>query len=392
MANPEGKTTDHLIDRLRGERCAGHDFFRLVRLLQAAHPHCPPIGQSKTPQDDPVRFGQRPSLAFAPGAIDRLVPGLAPKLYVNFFGLLGPNGPLPLHITQLAARRQSEVPVRSRESKPDPSAPAIPPAAAGHDGSAAGADREATHEHHVLRDFFDIFHHRLISLFFRAWAACQPTLDLDRDGRERFLSFVGSVWGASALDLDRGDESGADCVPARARAYYAGRLASPVRNAEGLESILRDYFAVPTVIDEFAGRWFDLPVEDRLKLGFPPGRAVLGGNTIVGSRMWAVHLSFRITMGPMPFEPFQRLLPGAIAFRRLRSWVESYLGTELLWDLRLLLEAQEVPDTLLGRSGRLGWTTWLKGGRRACAPGELVLSGNHGEVAMPGEPGDERYG
>jgi type VI secretion system protein ImpH len=386
MADSKRQTTDPLIDRLRGQQAAGYDFFRLVRLLQAAHPAFPPVGQSKTPQDDPIRFGQRPSLAFAPGAIDRLDPGPPLKLIVNFFGLLGPNGPLPLHLTQLAVRRQAPSTTRAHP----PASERTPPSTT--TSASSPLDDDVSRENHVLRDFLDIFHHRLLSLFFRAWAACQPSLDHDRGGKERFLSFITSVWGASALDLDVNDAGDPDHIPARSKAYYSGWLSSPARNAEGLEAILRDYFAVPTTLEEFKGRWFDLPHNERLVLRPNGAGAVLGKNTIIGSRMWAVHLSFRITMGPMGFGAFERLLPGGPGFHRLQSWILTYLGTELLWDLRLLLEAPEVPDTLLGRSGRLGWTTWLKGGRTARAPGELILAGDHEEKVTATARGDEHHG
>jgi type VI secretion system protein ImpH len=368
MANQEGHPADSLSERLRGDQCTGYDFFRLVRLIQAAYPECPPIGRSKTPQDDPIRFGQRPSLAFAPGTLEELVPGKPPKLYVNFFGLFGPNGPLPLHITQYAIRRQ----LGQLEGGGPQRGQSLGSLAEANPGAIEG------YKDQVLADFFDIFHHRLISLFFRAWATCQPTVDLDRGRHERFLFFVGATWGDS---LGRVDDSAApDSIPVHAKAFYAGRLCSPTRNAEGLEATIQDYFGIRTQIQEFVGRWFDLPGDNWTLLGRSRAAGVMGENLIVGSRTWAAHLSFRITMGPMPFADFTRLLPREPGFRRLQSWIVNYVGTQLTWDLQLVLKRDEVPDTVLGKAGLLGWTTWLKTGVLIRDADQLVLAGDATET------------
>src|SRR5262245_37846588 len=104
MADPQRHAAVALIEALQAKNCCGYDFFRLVRMIQAARPDLPLVGKSKTPQDDPIRFGQRPTLAFVPSTLDELVPGERPKLYINFFGLFGPNGPFPLHLTEYAIR------------------------------------------------------------------------------------------------------------------------------------------------------------------------------------------------------------------------------------------------------------------------------------------------
>jgi type VI secretion system protein ImpH len=203
----------------------------------------------------------------------------------------------------------------------------------------------------------------LISLFFRAWAVAQPTVDLDRDDRQRFLFFLGAFAGESNSDLEYRALDDGDVIPARTKAYYVGRLSNPVRNAEGLEAVLRDYFGIPTKVEEFVGHWFDLPPEDQCQFGRPGSAWKLGRNVFVGSRTWAVHLSFRLRMGPMGLEDYLNLLPTGKWFPLLKGWVTNYCGVELIWDVQLVLRANEVPDAVLGKSGRLGWTAWLKGKR-----------------------------
>ena len=348
MANPQGSEAAGLIHALQGKSCCGYDFFRVVRALQAALPELPLIGTSRTPQEDPIRFGQRPALAFSPSSLDELIPGEPPKLYVNFLGLLGPGGPLPLHLTQYAIRRQL-----------------------GHRGEDTGDTKRAPspdggnplgegYKDHAFADFLDIFHHRMLSLFFRAWAVSQRAVDLDRANHQRFLFFLAALFGEANADLDSELFGDGDVIPLQAKAYYAGRLSCPERNAEGLAAVMQDYFGIATSVQEFVARWFDLPPGDWFRLGSMQDIGRLGQNVIVGSKVWMARLSFRIRMGPMSFRDYCRFLPTGNTFQRLKSWVINYCGTELLWDLQLVLRAAEVPTIRLGKAGLLGWTTWLQ--------------------------------
>ena len=54
------------------------------------------------------------------------------------------------------------------------------------------------------------------------------------------------------------------------------------------------------------------------------------------------------------------MLPCSAAFQRLKYWILNYCGEHFFWDAQFVLRAGEVPDVVLGKSGRLGWTTWLK--------------------------------
>jgi type VI secretion system protein ImpH len=377
MADNEGLQADPLtkakalVDSWRGTACRGFDFFRLVRLIQAARSDLKPIGLSKTPADDPLRFCQHPSLAFAPSTLDELViddadPAGAPRLYVNFMGLFGPNGPLPLHLTEYAIRRElgqraTEGAATTASTLPGGTLPSNTPAARGQ--------RDFAMSH-----FFDVFHHRLISLFFRAWAVCQPAVDLDRKQLQRFLFFLGAFIGESNVDLMEVSKAGEDVIPIRAKVFYSGWLASTSRSAEGLRAILQDYFEVPVEIREFWGRWFALPPEDRCKIGDSAATGTLGQNVIVGTATWAVNLAYRIRMGPMNFARFSNLLPSEPGFAQLRGWIVNYSGAELLWDAQLVLLAGEVPDVQLGRSGKLGWTTWLKSNPFTNDVGDLIVA------------------
>lgn len=321
MASTDGQAPDSLIEALAAKPYA-FDFCQAVRRLQARHPELPPVGYSQSPAQDPVRFAQNASLAFAPASLDRLelrAEGLPPRLWVNCFGLLGPNGPLPVHLTEYAR------------------------------------ERKLHHGDHTFNAFLNVFQHRLTSFFFRAWADNQKSVDLDRPENQRFAIYLGGLFGAGMDSLRR-----RDALPEHAKLYYSGRLASQTRCAEGLEAILSDYFGVPTEVQPLAGRWMKIPPGAVCQLGAARETGQLGVNTLVGSRFWECQLNFRIQMGPMKWKDFERLLPSGRAFERLRCWVRQYTGDEFFWDLKLVLAREEVPQTSLGKQGRLGWTTWLK--------------------------------
>jgi type VI secretion system protein ImpH len=336
METPDRPQTLDLIRALE-ETPFGFDFFRAVRLLEAQFASGPRLGESLVPRRDPVRFGQKPSLAFAPSTLQEFKRGDSehpPCLYANFLGLFGPNGPLPLHITEFAHDRQHN---------------------AGDDSMVA---------------FFDVFHHRILSLFYRAWAVNQKAADLDRPDDSHFARYIGSLCGLGMDSLrDR------DAVPDWAKLYFSGRLACQTRNAEGLEAIIAVYFGIPTEVQTFRGHWMPLPESSVCRLGESPDTGSLGVTTIVGARMWDCQLKFRIRLGPMTMADMEHLLPCAEAFHGLRCWVMNYVGEEFFWDVQLVLQAEEVPGTCLGRTSRLGWTSWLKSLPMEHDADDLVLKG-----------------
>lgn len=312
------------------------DVYAALRLIECEHPDKPRLGASLSPSDDAVRFGQEPSLAFAPSALAALEPGARnggpPRLVVRFFGLLGPNGPLPHHITEY---------IRDRLRNSGDRAPAW---------------------------FLDIFHNRLVALFYRAWADAQPAVDFDRAGADRFAVYVGALFGLGQPSLrDR------DTFPDLGRLHHAGRLAPRARNEEGLEALLENYFDVPCRVEPFTGQWLTIPAADRWLLGESEETGSLGLNTTLGARLWECQQKFRVVVGPLSRGAFDRFLPGRPSLTRMRDLIRSYVGEELAWDLRLVLAGQDVPPLSLGGDGRLGLTMWLTPGPLARDAGDLVL-------------------
>jgi type VI secretion system protein ImpH len=320
MASADRKKADSLIAELAAKTYE-FDFFAAGRMIQCCFSDRPRIGYSWSPAQDAVRFGQSPALDFAPATLEALRarrPEGAPWLYGRHFGLFGPNGPLPLCLTEYA-----------------------------HSRAMQQGDM-------TFAAFCDIFHHRLSSFFFRAWADAQKHIDFDRPDEQRWTHFVRCLLGLGMESMIERDS-----VPDRGKLFFAGRLVHQSRNAEGLESIVQDFFGIRTEVCSFVGRWLRLPASSLCRLGASAKTGALGRTLVVGSSFWTCQLHFRLRMGPMSLSDYQRLLPTGGAFGRLCDWVRQYAGEHFSWDLNLILNKEEVPRTQLARAGRLGWTTWL---------------------------------
>lgn len=312
-------------------------FFQAVRLLENAHPGLPRIGTSLRLRDDPIRFAQSPSLSFAPATIARFTPGeggTQPTLHQRFFGLFGANGPLPLHLTEYARERSRRTP----------------------------SDR-------ALVRFLDMFHHRLLSLLYRAWAEAQPAVSLDRPDDDPFSRWVGSIAGYGQASL-----TGRDSVPDGARLAAAGILGRAVHGAEGLERVLNDFFRVPVRVHQWQPHWMRLPEEAHSRIGMRRAPVALGQSAVIGAKVWDCQTRFRIEIGPLTLEQYQRFLPGGESMKRLRDWVLNYIGYELSCEMHLVLKKEEVPAVRLGAAGALGWTSWL-GPRASPAPADDLVLG-----------------
>ncbi len=310
-----------------------HDFFAVLRYVEALRPDLPRIGRALRPSQEALRLGQEPEVDFAPAGLASFEPGVAatPRLGVLFFGLLGPQGPMPLHFTEYVRER-----LRFR-------------------GDATPAR------------FLDMFHHRLLELFYRAWAQAQPAVQHDRPHDDRFAVWLGASFGAD------GQAHSARTLPERARLFQAGLLGARSRHPEGLTKLLSNHFSVPVRIEEHIAQWLMLAQEDQTRLGFarnrpergraPAGR--LGVSATSGRKVRDRQYKFRIALGPLTLAQYHGFLPGGAAWRGLREWVQHYTGLGLRWDVQLTLARDHIPEPRLGTQLRLGITAWIGRGGRA---------------------------
>ncbi len=321
MADEDRSPADTLMERLSREPYR-FDFFQAVRRLECAAARKSRVGDSIRPSHDPVRFCQKPRLHFAPSTIASFQPaggGTPARMFVHFFGLLGPNGPMPLHLTEYVCGR--------------------------------------IHSHHdeTLARFLDVFHHRMISFFYLAWAGARKTVNYERGEADRFSNFIGSLFGVGMPALQ-----GRDSTPDVAKLHYSGLLAGRTSSAAGLRALLGDYFQVPVDIEQFVGEWLQMPPGSRCRLGVPSAPGSLGEDLVIGDRVWECQHKFRIRMGPLDLRQFLRMLPSGDGLPELAAWVRNYVGSVLAWEVQLVLKAEEIPELKLGGPNGLGWSTWLK--------------------------------
>jgi type VI secretion system protein ImpH len=336
MADAAGQSLDvvRLLQELE-TRFASYEFYAALRRLECAYADMPRLGRSARSAGDFVRLGQVPSLTFEPGMFAEAERRADGRLWLGgvFFGLFGPNGPLPLHLTEYAH------------------------------------DRRHNFRDHTLSRFADIFHHRLLCLFYRGWADSQPTVHNDRPASDRFRAYLGALVGTGQPALrDR------DAMPDSAKLFHAGRLAPQVKNPESLRTVLEDFFCERVRIHEFQGEWMRLSDEDRLNLGESPRSGTLGVSTTLGERVWGAQSRFRIAVGAMPFKAFERFLPGSPALGQLSALVRNFVGFELEWDLQLIVDRTQVPGVCLGSGARLGWSSWLGAKARNRDADDVVLT------------------
>ncbi len=336
MAGKNGYTPETLaLLQAMQEAPYRYGFFSAVRQINCAFPEKSRTGQAFRPADDPVRFGQPPYMNFAPStlsAVEFETGGGAAKVSQRFIGLFGPNGPLPLHLTEHARHRLHHA----------------------DDSTAAG--------------FADAFHHRIVSLFYSAWAQGQPTVQADRPDQDRFSFYVSALAG-NAMNAVRE----ADAMPDAAKLHFTGHLSSLPRHAAGLESIVEKHFSVPAKIIEFVAHWLTIPERDRLKLGSDPKVGRLGMNAVLGEKVWQRQDKFQIRLGPLSLRQYEDFLPTGKLFRMLVDTVRNYLGLELMWEVRPVLKAEDKPVTCLGKQGVLGWTSWLETREEYDEVGDLHL-------------------
>jgi type VI secretion system protein ImpH len=327
----ENRTSAYVLIEELEQAAYRFDFFETLRQIEALYPDKPRLGNGVKASDDAVRLAQEPQLQFPAAALSSFNVGHGvPRLAVNFFGLFGPNGPLPLHLTDYAR------------------------------------ERLRNHRDPTFSRFADIFHHRMISLFYRAWANARPTVSYDRPEEDRFAFYVGALMGIGGEAFRQ-----RDALDDRAKLFYAGHFSAQNKCPDGLQAIIVDLLRVKVLIREFVGEWMEIQEQEHSRLGLSPQLSTLGQSALLGAFVWGCQHKFRIVLGPLNLSQYLSLLPGAAALAQLKAIVRNYIGDELVWDVQLMLKQQEVPSELaLGVStqsstnsmngeAKLGWTTWL---------------------------------
>ena len=315
-----------LQEMLRTDPCTVK-FFQMVRLLERLHPERKPVGLFVAPANEVARFSAHTSLSFPASEIQTYTEsGDGPdRLSVNFMGLSTMNGPLPHPYTELLLER-----VRNKD--------------------------------HAMGEFFDIFNHRIISLFYRGWKKYRFFIayEQSRGADDMVTRCVFDLLGLGTPGLARRMK-----IADEAAIYYAGILGQTRRSARGLKQLLEDYFDVSVQVEQFTGSWNRLAVSDQTMLNDGGSASeCLGVATIIGDEVWDQQGTVTIRLGPMPLKQYKEFLPGAAAHAELAEWLRFYSRQELDFVVRLVLARTEVPEVKLSSDesemARLGIASWLK--------------------------------
>jgi type VI secretion system protein ImpH len=313
------------------------EFFQAVRLLQRMYPRLGVPGRFNNPPDEVLRFGVNTSVAFPASEIQGLDRSQAPaRMAVNFMGLTGPQGMLPRPYSALMIDR-----IRERDT--------------------------------AMRDFFDIFNHRAISLFYQAFEKYRFAIPYERGERDRFSHHVLALIGLGTPGLQ--ERLKPEGVPDDSMLFYSGLLSLHPRSAVALRQVLMDYFRVPVEIEQFVGVWRPVEQDSQCALGEEGDFSEqLGFGAVVGDEVWDQQSRVRIRLGPMTLEQYEDFLPGGEAHRRIRAIAGFFAGNEYDMELQLVLKRNEVPRCELTAKGpQLGWTSWVKSAEFERDPGETVL-------------------
>lgn len=313
-------------------------FFQAVRLLERLSPQREPVGRFARPEKEAVRFTTNPSLSFPASEIQALefAEGQPPRMAVNFMGLTGPLGVLPIWYTNLVRDR-----LKARDT--------------------------------TLPEFLSMFDHRMISLFFHAWEKYRFSISYERGSREGLTRCLADIVGLGTAGLENRQN-----VPDDSLLFYAGLLSQKPRSAQNLAQILSDYFDVPVEIEQFVGAWYRLAPVNLCHMDERPDYSEqVGLGAVVGDEMWDQHSRARIKIGPLDAERYLDFLPNGSAFEPLKALTKFYSNGEVDFEAQLILRKDEVPPCTLGAADptapQLGWMTWMKTAPMGRHPGDTIL-------------------
>jgi type VI secretion system protein ImpH len=359
MFSTRGRSNTTLVDALYS-RPDQFNFFQAVRLLDWTYyrsekrklaQQFSPVGYDRPAEKEIVRFRPIASLQFPASQITRLVrqslaseKEMPPEMMVTFMGLTGPSGVLPVHYTRELLNR-----IHDKDT--------------------------------VMRDFLDLFNHRIISFYYRSWEKYRFYINYEftrqRKKEDKFTKILRSLVGLGTPGMQKRLPFSDERI-----LFYAGLFSNSSRNASGLAAILSDYFAVPVRIKQFISQKTYLPVRQQTRLpdsNMERGQYhQLGRTAILGGSVVQSQHRFRIIVGPLRYPQFKNFLPNAKLLKSLEEMVSLYVGQQYSFDVQLILKNEDYPGCRLwsptqAEPGRLGWNMWLGAPQEAILD-DLILS------------------
>jgi len=354
MATARGRKNLNLVEQLRTEPYR-FDFFQAVRLLESAarldeskeHIATESAGGLARPDQESVHFTVAPSLAFHGSDVSKVTQKriysrdhdgdsvLQWQMEVAMLGLTGSQGVLPVAFSELVLAE-----LRKKNS--------------------------------ALSAFYDLFNHRIISLFYESWHKYQMAPEYERakeSGGHKTDLFTDALLSVSGLGLS--ELRYRSSIPDENMARYAGHFGRGICSAESLRSSLEGMFGFATEIEQFKGEWYELPYDVRCRL---PGEEnpdgvnnQLGMNTVIGTTCYQIQNKFSVVITPRTREEFMQLSPGSKTLEELKSFIRTSVGSDQDYEIEVRLHDSTLPVKELLEpdqfQGILGWNTYINPGR-----------------------------
>jgi type VI secretion system protein ImpH len=312
MAAEERQQNSAVKQRLLEQACA-FSFFKAVHLLESFAGGRAP-GRTLSPINDPVRFRVLPGFSFPASDIATIRNGdraPIPEMTVNFMGLIGPKGVLPNWYNEHALQLNNK-------------------------------------KAHAFNEFLDMFHHRLISLFYLAWKKYRLAENFQPDGTDPISRSLADLAGIDPAGQERDPQYYHN---ARQRLiYFSGMVCRAVPTASAIEAVIANAVGAPVRVEQFVMRMIAVHEENRSCLGRNNG--TLGKDAICGSRIRDINNYFIVKLGPLTWEKYLAFQPRSRNLDLVQLLIARIAGMEYEFEVQLILKGPEIPGLCLG--GRRG--------------------------------------
>ncbi len=339
IGTENSRLTDSPLGRELTEDACSFEFFQAVSLLQQLRANSQPVGGFSSPEDEVVHFKVHQRLGFPASEIQDLEEKAdgQPEMTVNFMGLTGPMGLLPYTYSELILERER------------------------------AKDRS-------LAAFLDIFNHRAISLFYRAWQRSNFPVTYSAGGRDQFTRYLFDLIGLGTTGLRDRQE-----IDDEALLHYVALLAMQSRSAVALEQVIADYFQVPVEIQQFMGAWYGLGSATQCAMTEEDSPSIqIGQGAVVGDAIWDRQARVRIRLGPLSVERYCDFLPEGTAYKALRAITRFFSNQCIDFEAQLVLDRNQVPSVELDFDSdipaRLGWVSWASTKPLSFDPDDTILT------------------
>lgn len=290
-----------------------YDFYQAVytieRQLAAGKDQQRKVGHDSIPKNELIRFKSDQHLGFPGPSLNKVASRTSAKhesvldMHVSFMGVTGTNGALPQHYTELVLER-----VKYKDTG--------------------------------MRDFFDLFNHRLLSLYYRAWEKYQFPIGFEKNSQnhpDSFSTVLNELTG-STNSLGK---------------FYAGIFNRKVRNVAGLRQILSHFTGCEIEIEQFQGKWLALAKSEQTQLGQrsqPEGQfACLGVDASIGQKIWDISSSIKVVIKPDADSKINDYLNGGRTYQGVNQLISEYLGKSIQYKIQLEVKYEQIPVACLSK-------------------------------------------